>query len=247
MGKTPVDRYYRLIDQRRLGSSSAIWKFYVEQLFEGIPLAGKRILDIGAGTGLLSLYAACNGAERVVALEPEAAGSRQDMRTVFHATAAELGCTQVEMLPLTFQEYEPAGQQFDVVMVHQAINHLDEEACIRLHVDEAARDTFRRLLAKLAGMCADGAKVILVDVSRYNFFGQLGLRCPFAKTIEWRKHQPPKVWSRLLSDAGFRRRRVHWFAFNRLGRLGRILLGNAIAAYFLGTNFCLVADKAGHD
>jgi cyclopropane fatty-acyl-phospholipid synthase-like methyltransferase len=201
------------------------------------------MLDIGAGTGLLSLYAACNGAERVVALEPEAAGSRKDMRAVFHATADELGCTQAEMLPLTFQEYEPAGQQFDVVMVHQAINHLDEEACIRLHRDPAARATYRRLLAKLAGMCSDGAKLIIVDVSRHNLFSQLGLRCPFAKTIEWHKHQPPKVWSRLLSDAGFQTRRVRWFAFNRLGLPGRALLGNAVGAYVLGTNFCLVAEK----
>jgi len=243
MDESLLDGYYRLIEQRRLWSSSANWRFYVRQLFQGIPLAGKRMLDIGAGTGLLSLYAACSGAERVVALEPEAAGSSSNMRSIFHTTADELGCTQAEMQSLTFQEYEPAGQRYDVVMVHQAINHLDEEACIQLHCDQEARDTYRHLLKKLAGMCAEEARVVIVDVSRYNFFNQLGLRCPFAKTIEWHKHQPPKVWSRLLSDVGFRTCRLRWFAFNRLGKVGYAVLGNALAAHFLGTSFCIVAEK----
>lgn len=240
-----VERYFQLIDEKRLWSSSANWRFYVEQLFEGVALAGRRMLDVGAGTGLLGLYAACQGATRVVCLEPEAAGSTANVRKVFHGLVSELGCGQAQMLPLTFQDFDPGDERFEVVMVHHAINHLDEEACIHLHEDEQARQRYREMLGKMAGLCAPGALVIIVDCTRYNFFAHLGLRCPFARSIEWHKHQPPRRWSALLAQAGFRTERVNWQSFNSLGRAGRILLGNRVAAYFVGETFRLVAKKVG--
>ncbi|HSW44608.1 MAG TPA: hypothetical protein VLM89_03450, partial [Phycisphaerae bacterium] len=183
------------------------------------------------------------GAARVVCLEPEAAGSRENVRAVFRSTADALTCPQAEMQAVTFQDFDPAGGQFDVVMIHQAINHLDEEACILLHKEEEARRKYRKVLMKMAEVAAPGGRVIIVDVGRRNLFGDLGMRCPFARSIEWHKHQSPRLWLELLEEVGFRRRRVQWFSFNRLGRWGRIFLANALGAYVCGTSFCLVVDK----
>ena len=243
MSSKLVERYFQLVDEKSLWSSSANWRFYVDLLFEGVALGDKRVLDVGAGKGLLGLYAACQGATHVVCLEPEAAGSTANVREVFHGLASELTCGQAQMLPLTFQDFDPGEERFDVVVVHNAINHLDEDACIRLHHDEQASRRYRELLEKMARLCARGAEVIIVDCDRSNFFAQLGLRCPFIAPIEWHKHQPPRVWAELLADVGFRTRRVRWFAFNCLGRPGQLLLGNRVAAYFLGLVFCLEVVK----
>ena len=64
---------------------------YLAWLFAGVDLRGKRFLDVGAGQGLYSLYAAAQGACAVVALEPQAAGSRQGANARMQNLAQEWG------------------------------------------------------------------------------------------------------------------------------------------------------------
>jgi hypothetical protein len=126
-----------------------------------------------------------------------------------------------------------------VFFMHASINHLDEPATMRLHTDEAARQTYRELFAKLAGMGADGAKLVASDVSRHNLFARLPVRNPLQPTIEWEKHQPPETWIELLEEVGFAEPRVRWSTANSLRRPGRVLLGNRMAAWFTEGAFCL--------
>lgn len=58
-----------------------------------------RLLDIGGGSCVFSLYAAASGASRVLCLEPEGAGSLKGKRETFQQVAAESGVQSVETLP----------------------------------------------------------------------------------------------------------------------------------------------------
>src|SRR3954449_9617938 len=69
------ERYFDLAEAEWPVRRAGNLRFYVDYLFEGVDLRGARVLDIGAGGGRYSFYAAAAGAARVVALEPEAAGS----------------------------------------------------------------------------------------------------------------------------------------------------------------------------
>src|SRR2546425_4162302 len=66
-------------------------KFYLDFLFDSVPLAGKSVLDVGSGTGMFGFYARCVGAARVVCLEPQRAGSSTDMIETFRRMDARLG------------------------------------------------------------------------------------------------------------------------------------------------------------
>ena len=233
------ERYFTAAEAEWPVRRSGNLRFYLDYLFEGVDLHGARVLDIGAGGGRFTFYAAAAGAARVVALEPEADGSDAGVTTQFEHVRHRLGVDSVELRHETLQQFDPGDERFDVIFMHASINHLDEPATMRLHTDEAARQVYRELFAKLAGMGADGAKLVASDASRHNLFAKLPVRNPLQPTIEWEKHQPPETWIGLLRDAGFAEPRVRWSTANTLRRPGRMLLGNRMAAWFTEGAFCL--------
>jgi len=59
--------------------------------FGSLPVGNRSVLEIGAGEGFLSAFCAARGASRVVALEPEAAGSTNGVRQEFARMSSALG------------------------------------------------------------------------------------------------------------------------------------------------------------
>jgi len=197
------------------------------------------MLDIGCGNGRMGLWAAARGARRVVGLEPEAEGSSSGMQEAFDAAARRVGLAdRVELVTKPLQEYETA-ERFDVVLLAAPVNHLDEDACVRLHEEEAARETYRERFRLIARVAAPGAHLIVTDCDRRNVFARIGARNPLCPTIEWEKHQSPFLWSKLLGDVGFEAPRVRWAALNTLRGPGQLLLGHRFGSYMLTSAFLL--------
>ncbi|MEY9705701.1 hypothetical protein ABIE71_008444 [Bradyrhizobium diazoefficiens] len=215
-------------------------------LFEGIDFRGKTMLDIGGGNGTFSFYAACAGAEKVICLEPEVAGSSTGMNAAFERTASFLDQRNVQLLPHCLQDYESSDGGFDILLLHASINHLNESACIRLPRDSEAQGSYKQLFGKLASLARPGATLLVVDCAQRNLFADLHIKNPFLPMIEWHKHQSPTLWARLLGQAGFTNPTIRWNSFNTLRTPGRLLLGNRVAAYCLTSVFCLTMERQRH-
>ncbi len=242
--KPSLEGYFSAVIEEGLYPNRGNLQFHLRTLFKDIALENRRVLDIGGGSGLHSFYAACMGAEEVVCLEPETEGSRSGMGAKFRKLNGMLGTDQVKFEPVTFQAFEPAEKQFDIILLHNSINHLDETACINLLNSEASRAIYMDICSKLSSLASSGAKLIVCDCSRYNFFALFRIRNPVAPTIEWHKHQAPEIWVDLLSQVGFVNPRIRWTSFNTLRSLGRVLLGNRLLSYFLRSDFRFTMEKS---
>lgn len=240
-----LENYFSAVVKEELYPNRGNLQFHLKTLFKNITLENRRVLDIGGGSGLHSFYAACMGAKEVICLEPETEGSRSGMGGKFRKLTETLGGDQVRFEPVTFQAFE-STKRFDVILLHNSINHLDEPACINLLNDEASKAIYMDMFSKLSSLAGGGAKLIVCDCSRYNVFALLRIQNPFAPTIEWHKHQAPEVWVDLLGQVGFTNPSVRWTAFNTLRSTGRVLLGNKLLSYFLRSHFCFTMEKSWH-
>lgn len=239
-----LDKYFDLAIRESLYSTQPFLKFYLNYLFKNTTIDNKTMLDIGSGSGLFSFYAACKGANKVICIEPEAEGSNHDSIKKFKKIQSALQITHlVKLERTTIQNFDSNNKKFDIILLHHSINHLDEKACINLQHDNHAIENYKMIFEKLSKLANKGAKLIIADCSRYNFFARFNIRNPFVPMIEWHKHQPPELWAKLLSDVGFCSPEIRWTTFNPLYSLGRILLSNKIASYLLTSEFCLSMHK----
>lgn len=151
---------------------------------------------------------------------------------------------RAELRSDTLQDFRWDGEPFDLILLHNSVNHLDEEAASTLHRDPAAAERYRAIFRQLGGLATPEARLLLADCDRYSLWRFLpGLRSPVAPTIEWDKHQTPQRWAALARSGGFEWERLIWTSFNRLGRPGRWFLGNRLAAFMLVNHFGLWLRK----
>jgi 2-polyprenyl-3-methyl-5-hydroxy-6-metoxy-1,4-benzoquinol methylase len=234
--------FLQLVCELGISRAPRLAQAYLENMFRGVELAGRRVLDIGGGEGMHSYYAALMGASEVVCLEPEGDGSHSGAHGTLGRLRAAMPDLPVHLDERTIQQYRDAGE-FDVILLMASINHVDEDACIHLLDDPGARSRYRAVFAKIASLARPGAKLIVADCTRHNLFAALGVRNPLAPTIEWHKHQAPQAWAALLDEVGFANPRISWEPLYRFGRAGRALLSNKAAAYLLKGVFRLEMDR----
>jgi SAM-dependent methyltransferase len=240
-----VDRFFDTATRtHNLFSSKNNLQFYLDYIFGNIDFTGRTMLDVGGGNGVFSFYAACKGASRVVCLEPEADGSSSGVTRTFLEVRQSLGLEdRVTQLPLPLLDYNEADCRFDIILLHNSINHLDEQACIDLLRSEDARHKYAAIFRRISSLMEPSGQLIIADCSRHNLFDSIGLKNPFVPQIEWEKHQSPSHWAALLSETGFHPLGVRWSSFNSARDVGKAFLGNWLGAYVSTSHFCLTAQK----
>ena len=112
---------------------------------------------------------------------------------------------------------------------------------MRLHEDALARERYLAIFRRIGALLGPDGRLVASDVGRWNLWGALGARCPFAPEIEWHKHQEPATWCDVLRDAGLEPLLVRWeYPWFRVGALAP-LLGNRVAARCLASQFTIEA------
>jgi len=231
-----LDIFHNAVSKFSPYKNKSNFKRHLKYIFGEYDFSNKTILDIGGGIGLLSIYASILGS-KVICLEPSSAGSKNGIQKKFKELIDEIEFEgNLEYIPKKFQDFDYKKNSFDLIVIANAINHLDEDACIRLN-EESSQNEYNSLFQKMALLLKNGGKLIFTDCSSSNFFNDIGLKNPIHPSIEWHKHQTPKIWSSLLKNNGFYNTNISWSSFNTLGKLGRIIMGNKLINYMTLSHF----------
>lgn len=211
-----------------------------KMLFMNNDLANKSVLEIGGGKGIYCIWASIHGAKDVVNLEPLADGAFDTIQTFkkFNQIKDSLHLSHIEMLPHTIQEFQCQDNRFDLVLSQGSINHLDEESCMNLLHNEDARSSYRSIFRKMARKMKKGGKIIIIDVARRNYFGDRNRVNPFARPIDWEKHQEPETWADLMQECGFSAPCISWISSKHLRYMGIYSIPRTIS-YFIRSAFRL--------
>jgi SAM-dependent methyltransferase len=237
-----VDEYLRIAAPRSGYKSPESLLFRCESVFKDVDLAGRSVLEIGAGSGTLCFWAGFHGAQEVVGLEPDIAGSTHGDVQLFETMIDQTGLNTVKLCKKTIQEYRAPVEQFDVVVSHNSMEHLDESVVSRLRSDASARQVYAQILQGVARSMKPGAQFIICNQSMTNFWPMVGRRNPFSPTVDWPLHPTPRTWKRLLLANGFRDVEVDWPVRYRARRLGP-LAANAVFAFFTDSMFRITARR----
>jgi hypothetical protein len=241
--KISADYFFDSLVKEGLYSNKRNLKMMLNSLFKNVDFSDKKFIEVGGGNGICSFYAALRGSKKVICLEPEGDGSTQGVVDKFNFLNNKLTNNTVILKQEIFQSYNSEGEKFDIILLNNSINHLDENACMHLLEDSELRIIYKELFTKIWEISNNGAKIIICDCSRYNFFDFIKIRNPFTPTIEWYKHQAPEVWINMLSEVGFVYKTTRWSSFNTFGNIGKLLFGNKFMAYFLLSHFCISLEK----
>jgi len=212
-----------------------------QQVYQGVSLKGKNILEIGCGNGMLSIWAGMCEASSVVALEPLEDGSgsfnRSRVFTEFNSITEALDIKNANIISQTVQDYQE-DMKFDVVLSNASINHLDEDSCINLKTCRKSRCNYINILKGIANKMKIGGKLIVIDCSSRNFINDIGLVNPLMKSIEWHKHHTPHVWQEICAEADFLNPVISWPS-GRYLRYLRIYKRPQLFSYFIDSVFRL--------
>jgi SAM-dependent methyltransferase len=205
-----------------------------EFLFQGVDLTGKRVLDIGCGPGAWTLWAGLNGASYALGIDPEGAGATEGVLARLRRTVEQLGLgATVEGRPIGIEELGDT-EPFDVIINYNVINHISEEHTRTLDRPESYA-FYVAAIRSIKDRLRPGGVLITADCSRHNFFADLGMTNPMARSIEWQNHRAPEEWAGVMRDAGLQPMDLRWSYMYPLTRLSP----PGWLAYFVASHFVL--------
>lgn len=212
---------------------------YLKWAFNKVDFKNKIVLDIGGGNGLYSYFSKFKGAKRCINLEPLGAGSK-NVNINLQAIPKNL---KIEIIRKTIQQFN-TNEKFDIIILHDSINHLDEDNFSKIHYDKNSLLSYSKLLYKITCHLKEGGTIVLTDCSRYNFWGFIGVKNPFAPSIEWDIHQSPYLIKKIFLDQGFNKIKIRWSPFKRFGLFGRLLsFFGFFPSYFMQSHYNITIRK----
>lgn len=219
------------------------YSFYFKNyIFQGINLKDKSLLDIGGGNGIASFFAFHSDKScKCTIVDPFEEGSNKEMYSQFNELSKLYD--KAVILHNDYVDTLPEKKNFDIILMHNSINHIGEDIITDLDNDNKSQEEYSRRLEEILKQAKKGATIIVADCSSKNFWNDLKIKNIFAPAIDWNLHKPPHVWQKMLEDLGCHHINTKWTSRRELLLFGKYLFANKFISYMLNSHFVSIYKK----
>jgi cyclopropane fatty-acyl-phospholipid synthase-like methyltransferase len=188
------------------GGDVVRWEYGARWHLAGTDLRGKRVLEVGSGKGLLTIFLALQDPQLVVSMEPELSGASPLVIQAQRTRIDRLGLSNVTIITDDLNQWRMNDQRFDVIVSRASINHIFESRHSARR-DSQTRTRYVEIAGKFREALSPGGVALVSDACRYGLVSMMRLRAPWRAhrtSIDWRLHQNPSIWRAIFLEAGFR-------------------------------------------
>lgn len=232
-----MDKFDKILADSQMPRSYGYSFYFKNYIFNDVSIENKTILDLGGGNGIASFYAlhkTKNCSAWIV--DPIAEGSNQLMTDQYNTLKDKIDPARIHF-HRDFIDTLKKPEYFDIILMHNSINHIGEDIIEEALVNKEKHEEYVERIRLITDRLKKGGTIIVADCGRRNFWGDLGLNSPVAPSIEWNLHCEPRVWQKMIEEAGSVHISSNRTARRELGIFGKILLANRPCSYMLDSHF----------
>lgn len=233
--------------RKRWGSHYRLdtYEYIVSHYLREVGFEGKRILDVGCGSGIMTAVHCLYGRPALSIAMDEYRGEGAPVTDLafLKGMLRELGETLAHVAVGNALELPFAKGSLDVIHASQVLHHIYVSTNrLRDEPDAASTPVFRALREMHRCLSEDGVLVV-VEAPRYT---ALRLAKPFGllADIDFHTKQEPNDWIAALRRAGFKRFRLKYYTPYPLRSLA-FLFSRPVLRYLLSAQYFILAYKQG--
>ena len=224
------------------GEAFEKFRWLIEEQLNNISLSDKRVLEVGCGSGFISLFLAmCTDVKQVIALdEAVGEGSPINVTKPLKEAITSFGLSNIAVQEIDIMANNFPNGCFDIIIANNSLHHVITPGL--LSENQIARQGYLSVFIELERLLTPGGVLLIWEYSRRSFWQWSPIKLRY-KFIDWELHPTLAEWLGVIKDSGLKIERCEYkvpYAFRNM----KLLFSNPVAQFFIYPSFYITASKA---